>query len=63
MPKKWYVGLVNELSSFLIASTGIVFFITGLYLGIMSSKGYIYVFDSLCQNNHGKHIEHAIMYC
>ena len=42
MSKKCYVALASELSSSLTASTGIVFFIAGLCLGIMSSKGYIY---------------------
>ena len=57
MPTKCYVGLANELSSSLSASTGFVFFIAGLCLGIMSSKSYIYLFDSHSRDPYGRIIQ------
>ena len=57
MSAKCYIGLANELSSSFSASTGIVFFIAGLCLGVMSSKGYIYLFDSHSRDSHGRHIQ------
>ena len=57
MSTKYSVGLANELSSSLSVNTGIVFFVTGLCLGIMSFKGYIYLFNSHNRDPHGRHTQ------
>lgn len=60
---KCFVDLANELSSSLCASTGIIFFIEGLCFGIMSSKCYMYLFNSHSRDRHRRHSKRAGLYC